>query len=150
MANTHWDDRGLKAREESAKLILARIEQEIRGGKAEGENSSVAKEPLVILLGDLNSPAEEAGYQVLTGGRYPAASSSSSALKVGDDGRSFFDSRHELVVRGSKLAAPGAVSGFVLSPSLLPLRTLTEGLNHAVASDPSTRSPASPRLTSPK
>ncbi|BGP31037.1 hypothetical protein JCM10296v2_002801 [Rhodotorula toruloides] len=110
VANTHWDDRGLKAREESAKLILSRIEEEIRGGDSEAEAPMTEKEPLVVLLGDLNSPAEEAGYQVLTGGRYPAGGKFDAA-DVTNSGRSFFDSRHELVTRSSKLAAPGAVSG---------------------------------------
>ncbi|BGP00768.1 T-complex protein 1 subunit eta [Rhodotorula toruloides] len=110
VANTHWDDRGLKAREESAKLILSRIEEEIRAGKSEAEAPVTEQEPLVVLLGDLNSPAEEAGYQVLTGGRYPAGGKFEAA-QTASGGRSFFDSRHELVTRGSKLATPGAVSG---------------------------------------
>ncbi|KAL7338297.1 Endonuclease/exonuclease/phosphatase [Rhodotorula toruloides] len=110
VANTHWDDRGLKAREESARLILSRIEQEIRGGRSETDTPISEKEPLVVLLGDLNSPAEEAGYQVLTGGRYPA-SGKIGAAEAANGGRSFYDSRHELVTRGSKFAAAGAVSG---------------------------------------
>ncbi|KWU41617.1 hypothetical protein RHOSPDRAFT_11796, partial [Rhodotorula sp. JG-1b] len=52
VANTHWDDRGLVAREKSAELILELVREQ--------------EEPLVVLLGDLNSPAEEAGYRVLT------------------------------------------------------------------------------------
>lgn len=121
VANTHWDDRGLKAREESARLILSRIEQEIRGGRSETDTPISEKEPLVVLLGDLNSPAEEAGYQVLTGGRYPA-SGKIGAAEAANGGRSFYDSRHELVTRGSKFAAAGAVSGFVLSSFFCPFR----------------------------
>ncbi|GAA6050038.1 hypothetical protein JCM3770_001927 [Rhodotorula araucariae] len=108
VANTHWDDRGVRAREESAMLIRTLVEEELsRGAEAEGT------EPLVVLLGDLNSPDEEEGYQLLTGRRYP--SFPKGGLGATEDGpaaagRSFFDARRELAVRGSALAGPGAPS----------------------------------------
>ncbi|GAA5963284.1 hypothetical protein JCM3765_005787 [Sporobolomyces pararoseus] len=99
VANTHWDDRGLEARTESAKLILKVLDDEAKNVTRE-ENG---KEPLVVLLGDLNSPAEEAGYQALTGGRY-------LEQKLSGDGKTFWDSRHEVATRKTSLAGPGALS----------------------------------------
>ncbi|GAA5908054.1 hypothetical protein JCM6882_000213 [Rhodosporidiobolus microsporus] len=99
--NTHWDDRGLLARTESAKLILKQVEALVlapareRGGQ----------DPLVVLLGDLNSVAEESGYQVLTGGRYKPRGEGKG------EGRAFRDARHELAARGTRLEGPGAMSG---------------------------------------
>lgn len=120
VANTHWDDRGLVAREKSAQLILELVREQVdealarrRRGEAgsvspaehQGAEAATQEEPLVVLLGDLNSPAEEAGYRVLTGRRYlhhSARDSSASASNITTDSpRSFFDARHELVVRRS-------------------------------------------------
>lgn len=100
--NTHWDDRGIVARAESAALILKLVEEEVLAPMRAKE----APEPLVVLLGDLNSVAEEKGYQVLTGGRY--------AQKGGEGGEAFYDARHELAKRGMALAGAGAMSGCVL------------------------------------
>jgi endonuclease/exonuclease/phosphatase family metal-dependent hydrolase len=121
VANTHWDDRGLLAREKSAELILGLVREQVddalarrqQGGVPSSEQQSAdarQEEPLVVLLGDLNSPAEEAGYQVLTGRRYldaavadPGAEvptgSASTTTATNSQPRSFFDARHELVVR---------------------------------------------------
>lgn len=109
VANTHWDDRGLEARTQSARLILRLVEDKLAAARAQagpgGDDDDA--EPLVVLLGDLNSPAEEDGYQVLTGRRYPEGAASTEE----EDARpSFFDARHELAVRGSALAGPGALS----------------------------------------
>ncbi|GAA5937403.1 endonuclease/exonuclease/phosphatase family protein [Sporobolomyces koalae] len=106
VGNTHWDDRGLEARTQSARLILDLIEHE-----SKTETSGI--DPVVILLGDLNSPAEEAGYRVLTGGKYAGQG------KVGNE-KSFWDSRHEIATRTTKLAGPGA-----LSHAYGPLNTFT-------------------------
>lgn len=107
VANTHWDDRGLEARTNSAKLILELVREEMKESQVNG------KEPLVVLLGDLNSPAEEKGYQVLTGDRYKKKEE-----KKIDDGKekAFWDSRHELATRKTSLAGPGALSGYVKLP----------------------------------
>jgi len=54
--NTHFDDRGLEARTESAKLILKR------------SNKIIAETGRpVLLMGDFNAPSHEAAYKVLTG-----------------------------------------------------------------------------------
>ncbi|KAH9471712.1 hypothetical protein MJO28_017109 [Puccinia striiformis f. sp. tritici] len=54
--NSHFDDRGLKARTESAKLILRR------------SNELVNETGLpVLLMGDFNAPIQEAAYKVFTG-----------------------------------------------------------------------------------
>lgn len=52
--NTHFDHRGVKAREESAKLILKRI-------------NKIAQDFPVILTGDFNVPPDSQPYQILTG-----------------------------------------------------------------------------------
>ncbi|KAA1118733.1 hypothetical protein PGT21_003946 [Puccinia graminis f. sp. tritici] len=54
--NTHFDDRGLKARTESAKLILRKA------------NELMTETGLpILLMGDFNAPSQEAAYKVLTG-----------------------------------------------------------------------------------
>lgn len=55
--NTHWDDKGLKARRESAKLILKKVEELVERKYGDGK--------LVVLLGDLNSPVRhlQASYR---------------------------------------------------------------------------------------
>jgi len=103
--NTHWDDRGLEARTNSAKLIVELVREELR--ESEGN-----EELLVVLLGDLNSPAEEKGYQVLTGDRYK------KERGEGVEGeKTFWDSRHEIATRKTSLAGPGALSSCVDSHS---------------------------------
>ncbi|GAA5861816.1 hypothetical protein JCM8547_008563 [Rhodosporidiobolus lusitaniae] len=98
VANTHWDDRGLEARSQSGALIIKLIEEEVLAPIKEKNEP----EPLVVLLGDLNSVAEEKGYQVLTAGRYGGKK---------EDTRGFRDARHEIATRRSKMAGPGAMSG---------------------------------------
>ncbi|GAA5893898.1 hypothetical protein JCM8208_001272 [Rhodotorula glutinis] len=105
VANTHWDDRGLEARTQSAKLILRLVAEELAAARAEG-----SAEPLAVVLGDLNSPAEEAGYQALTGRRYPHEARVGARKEDGEGQTSCYDARHELAVRGSALAGPGALS----------------------------------------
>ncbi|GAA5864348.1 hypothetical protein JCM1840_006753 [Sporobolomyces johnsonii] len=100
-ANTHWDDRGLEARTQSAELILSLVQEEAANKTQEG-----GPDPLVVLLGDLNSPAEEKGYQILTGSRYVGAKDAEEESKT-----VFRDSRHELASRKTPLAGPGALSG---------------------------------------
>ncbi|EJT99978.1 DNase I-like protein [Dacryopinax primogenitus] len=69
IANTHYDDRGVQARGESSLLIRRRLPGLI---KAVEEKHSVKGEGLVVLLGDFNSPEEEAGYKNIV---FPQASS---------------------------------------------------------------------------
>ncbi|GAA97762.1 uncharacterized protein L969DRAFT_91335 [Mixia osmundae IAM 14324] len=91
VVNTHYDDRGAQAREQSSHLILRIINDLLntpqcsrcarwaeqcpsahRQAGLPARYSTLAREqkPLVLLLGDLNSEAHEAGYRVLTGDRY--------------------------------------------------------------------------------
>ncbi|GAA5918527.1 hypothetical protein JCM1841_003283 [Sporobolomyces salmonicolor] len=100
-ANTHWDDRGLEARTQSAELILSLVQEEAANKTQRG-----GPDPLVVLLGDLNSPAEEKGYRILTGNRYVGAKDADEQSKA-----VFRDSRHELASRKTPLAGPGALSG---------------------------------------
>ncbi|GAA6029589.1 hypothetical protein JCM8097_000952 [Rhodosporidiobolus ruineniae] len=108
--NTHWDDRGLQARAKSAKLILKLVEEHVLGPARAAQGG---REPLVVLMGDLNSVAEEEGYQVLTGGRYPAEGKKGEGKKGEEDEerRAFRDARHEVATRRTGLAGPGAMSG---------------------------------------
>ncbi|KAF7981280.1 hypothetical protein HWV62_34183 [Athelia sp. TMB] len=99
--NTHYDDRGIKAREKSSSLILSKIAPLTSSGK------------LVVALGDLNSPADEEGYRVLTGHRYVTAELAVDAGLQAPLGKSvnttndkegpttFLDSRHALSLRPS-------------------------------------------------
>lgn len=55
--------------------------------------------PLVIMTGDLNSPPNESGYQVITGHRYAKQGGSA-------DAHTFYDTRHELLTRGNLKGVP--------------------------------------------
>lgn len=94
--NTHFDDRGLLSRTESAKLILHRLASLLAH---EGATK------LVVLLGDLNFPSWEEGYQILTGARYAPLSVERPK------GPSFVDTRHEL-----ELASRANEGGLLHSP----------------------------------
>ncbi|KAM0745753.1 hypothetical protein T439DRAFT_360324 [Meredithblackwellia eburnea MCA 4105] len=102
--NTHWDDRGVQSRTEAAKIILQQVEDLI-SSRHEGKSK-----PLVILLGDLNSPAEEEGYGTLTGHAYPPFStvtlSSYFLEKKPVIGIPFKDTRHSLTVARVPSATP--------------------------------------------
>ena len=133
VANTHWDDRGLDARTQSAKLILQLVAEELAAARAEG-----SAEPLAVVLGDLNSPAEEDGYQVLTGRRYPHEARVGVGKNDDEAQTSCYDARHELAVRGSALAGPGALSRCARSLSSLPsspsTSTMSTELMHPLSS----------------
>lgn len=90
--NTHYDHMGLKAREQSSKLILYKLKplmKEYINGKP----------PLIIMTGDLNSPPDEEGYQVITGHRYVSKGGRA-------DASTFYDTRHELRTRGDRKGIP--------------------------------------------
>lgn len=55
--NTHLDDRGVKSREQSARLILRHVTERLSASNAS---------PAVILLGDFNSEESEGAYQSIT------------------------------------------------------------------------------------
>ena len=90
--NTHYDHIGLKAREESSKLILYKL-RSLMKDKING------KPPLIIMTGDLNSPPDEEGYQTITGHRYAKVNGRA-------DPDSFYDTRHELLTRGNHTGLP--------------------------------------------
>jgi endonuclease/exonuclease/phosphatase family metal-dependent hydrolase len=54
--NTHFDDRGIRSREESAKIILGLIDSE-----SKSKDFSA-----VLVAGDFNSPIDDAAYRVMT------------------------------------------------------------------------------------
>lgn len=72
MLCTHWDDRGVLSRTKAAEIILDYVSKLGAEGK------------LVVLLGDLNSPAEEDGYRTLTGRRYAGEKTAPAAMSFGD------------------------------------------------------------------
>jgi hypothetical protein len=76
---THWDDRGLLSRTKAAEIILDYVSKLGAEGK------------LVVLLGDLNSPAEEDGYRTLTHWKYAKGKDQAGSI-------AFSDTRLELAV----------------------------------------------------
>lgn len=98
VANTHWDDRGVLSRTESAGVILDQIDKLVKAGK-------IKTDQLVILVGDLNSPDWEDGYRRLTGDRYNNDSSGYNEPEAKEQRTTFLDSRHSL-----QLAQPRSVS----------------------------------------
>lgn len=90
--NTHYDHMGLKAREESSKLILYKLLPLMK-------DNIDGKPPLIIMTGDLNSPPDEEGYQTITGHRYVSPGARA-------DAHSFYDTRHELLTRGDRTSVP--------------------------------------------
>lgn len=54
--NTHFDNEGIRSREESAKIILDLIDSEAKSKDFSG----------VLLAGDFNSPTDDPAYQVMT------------------------------------------------------------------------------------
>lgn len=90
--NTHYDHVSLKAREESSKMILNKLQPLMKDYIND-------KPPLIVMTGDLNSPPNEEGYQTITGHRYLAKGTSG-------DPNTFCDTRHELLSRGDRLGIP--------------------------------------------
>jgi len=63
-------------------------------------SNSGAHNKLVVVLGDLNSPANEDGYQILTGHRYTDGANAPSQLPISHPTPiTFLDSRHALLRR---------------------------------------------------
>ena len=96
--NTHFDDQGVVARTESAKLIVAHLQPRIRAGG------------LVLLTGDLNSARSEGAYRAITGHRYEDKPDHFSQHILAAPQTSFLDTR-----RGAKryYGEDQTFSGFV-------------------------------------
>jgi len=94
--NTHYDDRGTLARMRSSELIIAKLNQVMTDMGPHGGHNK-----LVVVLGDLNSPASEQGYQVLTGHRYVGTgpAHTPTQLPITHNPITFLDSRHALIRR---------------------------------------------------
>jgi len=111
--NTHYDDRGILARTKSSALIVAKL-NELMATQGNGG----AHNKLVVVLGDLNSPASEDGYRVLTGHRYVDAGRARAPTQFPASESSpitFLDSRHALLRRPS---AANKTSATTVSNSL--------------------------------
>lgn len=85
--NTHYDHIGIVARQKSSELILNVLSKITKSKTVHG------RAPLVIVMGDLNSPANEEGYQTLTGHRYVEGRR--------PDPNAFFDTRSAVKLRPS-------------------------------------------------
>lgn len=81
VANTHFDDQGVIARTESARLLVAHLQPRIRAGG------------LVILTGDLNSARSEGAYQTMTGRRYESTDAQSEQHVLTTPPTTFLDTR---------------------------------------------------------
>ena len=100
--NTHFDDRGRISRQKASEIILEKLRPIM--------NTIVSgKSPLVVVMGDLNSPANEEGYQVLTGHRYVRGRQA--------DPNTFLDSRHAMLNRTSSSCLSLAAQNPLLSRS---------------------------------
>ncbi|EPQ29197.1 uncharacterized protein PFL1_03484 [Pseudozyma flocculosa PF-1] len=92
--STHYDNAGVVARSESSKLILRRAQQaadktkqwQRRHHPAGSDKADDVAEPLVILVGDLNSPRNEGSWTSLVGGHYSVPKD-----QTGSTGPSFLD-----------------------------------------------------------
>jgi endonuclease/exonuclease/phosphatase family metal-dependent hydrolase len=90
---------GVAARKCSSELLVARLNQLMAD---KGPNG--AHDKIVVVLGDLNSPASEDGYQVLTGHRYVSTGPAyaSTQLPISNNAAiTFLDSRHALFRRSA-------------------------------------------------
>lgn len=99
MLNQQCMLQGIAARKHSSELILAKLNQLMTDSSPGGAHNK-----LVVVLGDLNSPANEDGYRVLTGHRYVGtrlASASAQFPIASNAAITFLDSRHALFRRGT-------------------------------------------------
>lgn len=62
--STHYDHKGMVAREKSSELIVRKAQEVVDNGKKLVQDRKKQVEPLVVLIGDLNSPRNEMGWQV--------------------------------------------------------------------------------------
>ena len=90
----HFDHMGIVARAKSSEVILSKLRPHMMHW------NDVGQPPLVMVMGDLNSPPEEEGYQVLTGHRYAGEAAVASRSDM-DAGLSFLDTRHAVALRAA-------------------------------------------------
>ncbi|KAN0060207.1 hypothetical protein ACQY0O_007536 [Thecaphora frezii] len=90
--STHYDDRGVVARVESSRLILERAKKAARRTQRwmRANGLDEAEEPLMVLLGDLNSPRSEASWTTLVAGHYGVPHRHSTEADV-EDSPTFLD-----------------------------------------------------------
>ncbi|CBQ68106.1 conserved hypothetical protein [Sporisorium reilianum SRZ2] len=139
--STHYDHQGIVARAKSSELILDRARNASAHTRAFYTSSSPQQlgEPLVVLIGDLNSPRNEGSWSTLVSPHYGLAANSSgasfldTALSVPtrfasplltdneDPVRAEYASGRKLPPREREVAKGG-----VLSEPVGPLRTFTD------------------------
>lgn len=139
--STHYDHQGVVARAKSSELIVDRARKASAHAKAFYSSSSQTQlsEPLVVLIGDLNSPRNEGSWSTLVSPHYGLTANSSgatfldTALSVPTRFTSPLLTDNEDPLRsdyasGKKLPPPPSATepGGILSEPMGPLRTFTD------------------------
>lgn len=140
--STHYDHQGIVARAKSSELIVERARRASASTRAFYQANSPAlalEEPLVVLIGDLNSPRNEGSWSTLVSAHYgiPANSSGASFLDTALSVPTRFasplltdneDPHRAVLASGRKLPpSPGdSGRGGLLSEPVGPLRTFTD------------------------
>ncbi len=141
--STHYDHQGVVARAKSSELIVDRARKASAHSKAfyaaQAGSEKRLEEPLVVLIGDLNSPRNEGSWSTLVSPHY--------GLKANSSGPTFLDTALSLPTRfksplltdnedplrseyasGNRLptSLPAGKEGGVPSEPVGPLRTFTD------------------------
>ncbi|KAE8230331.1 hypothetical protein CF326_g4671 [Tilletia indica] len=77
--STHFDDQGIIARAQSAILLRAKANEAYRNTVNVQKGRQDAEEPLVMLMGDFNSPREEQAWRSLVAGKYDIPASEATS-----------------------------------------------------------------------
>lgn len=133
--STHYDHQGVVARAKSSELIVDRA----RAASEHTRTFSSSSEPLVVLIGDLNSPRNEGSWSTLVSPHYGLEANSSgatfldTALSVPTRRRSPLLTDNEDPIRSEYASGRRAPphperggGGGVLSEPVGPLRTFTD------------------------
>lgn len=142
--STHYDHQGVRARAKSSELIVKRARAAAAHTKRfylsqppTQSQSQGLEEPLVVLIGDLNSPRNEGSWSTLVSPHYGLAANSTgatfldTALSVPTRRTSPLltdneDPQRSELASGRKLPPPTSGGGGVLSEPVGPLRTFTD------------------------
>ena len=146
----HFDHMGIVARARSSEVILSKLRPHMMRWNDAGQP------PLVMVMGDLNSPPEEEGYQVLTGHRYTEQAAVPPRSDV-DAGLSFLDTRHAVALRAapSGRAMAGLPAQILLKKQYGCIGTFSEFgknidgavIDHIMVADNGALQPATPAST---
>jgi len=113
--NTHFDHRGVRAREESARLLLSRIEK-------------IAGPSPVVVTGDFNFNESSPGYKILTG----AAEAAGSQQTLSDARYLSLNGHHGPTTTFNSFKSPGAAESKI---DFILVKGTVKVLQHGVLSD---------------